>query len=85
MTLPELIAQQLCSLHLVDNGIVKMVATPGPDYVVVDISYPFRLASHMRVLLEVPEPVYFDPGGAGAPTAAAAQDQDDGTGIGARA
>lgn len=64
LTLPELIARQLRSTHVLDNRVVTLTAAPGADYVVLDIRHPFPPESHMRVLLHLSEPVHFDQDGA---------------------
>lgn len=62
-TLPELIARQLTSMHIIDGRLVQLVATPGSDYVALDVSHPYPPTSHMRVLLKLGEPVGFDENG----------------------
>jgi hypothetical protein len=79
-TLPELIARQLTCMHLIDGRLVQLVATPGQDYVALDISYPFPPSSHMRVMLELCGPIDFDSGGV-----VDAQILDDAVEIGASA
>lgn len=61
-TLPELIAQQLSSMHVIGGRLVELVATPGQGHVELSISRPFPPESHLRVLLYLSEPIRFAPG-----------------------
>lgn len=55
-TLPELIATQLNSMHVIAGRLVKLAATPGGEGVTLSISHPFPPRSHMQVQLRISYP-----------------------------
>ncbi len=59
-TLPELIAYRLNGMEIIDGRLVQLVATPGSDYVTIDVSHPYPPTSQMRVVLRLSRPVGFD-------------------------